>query len=263
MIDTHCHLDMCADPDGAVDPQLAALVTVGINVERNARALELASRHDTVWAAVGLHPNSAAEAASANVRDAITLQAQQARVVAIGETGFDTHWQDATPAEQRYSFDWQAELARELGKPLILHVRDAQGTDDASQAAIAALRANGYGHGILHCCNGHQELLATGLELGWSVSFAGNVTFPKAALLHEAARIVPDDRLLVETDSPYLAPVPQRGKRNTPAFVRYTAAFLAQLRNQEPVDLEALTDANAIRVFNLPLSGSAQAGGVK
>lgn len=262
MIDTHCHLDMCADPDGAVDPQLRALITIGVNVERNVQALKLAQRHDTVWAGIGLHPNSAGEAATPAVRDAVELQARQPRVVAIGETGFDTHWQDATLAEQRYSFDWQAELAQELNLPLILHVRDAQGSDDASQAAIAALTSSGYGRGILHCCNGHPQLLATGLELGWLVSFAGNVTFPKATLLHDAARSVPADRLLVETDSPYLAPVPERGKRNTPAFVRHTAAFVAQLRNEDPAELEALTDANAIRAFNLQLPGNSPAGGV-
>jgi TatD DNase family protein len=251
---------MCADPEAAIDPELKALITVGINVERNALALDLAQRHDTVWAAVGLHPNSAAEAASAEVRTTIAAQARHERVVAIGETGFDTHWQAATLAQQRAAIDWHAELARELDKPLILHVRDQAGQDDASRAAIRALQETGWPRGILHCCNGHEGLLAAGLELGWFVSFAGNVTFPKATALHAAARSVPAGRLLLETDSPYLAPVPRRGKRNTPGFVKYTAAFLAQLRETELAELEAVTDDNAIRAFSLPLPSSSGSG---
>jgi TatD DNase family protein len=254
MIDSHCHLDLCPDPDAAVDAELAALITVGTDADRNELALALAGRHANVWAAIGLHPNGAAAASSAGVRARIESQARGQRVVAIGETGFDTHWQEATLEQQRYAFDWQAQLARELDLPLILHVRDSEGADDASRAAIRALQETGWHRGILHCCNGHPGLLEAALELGWFVSFAGNLTYPKATVLHDAARVVPLNRLLVETDSPYLAPVPMRGKRNTPGFVRHTAAFLAELRALDPVQLEAVTDANAVRAFSLPLA---------
>ena len=174
-------------------------------------------------------------------------------MVAIGETGFDTHWDDETLESQRRAFDWQAELARRLDKPLILHVRDAQGREDASLAAAAAIREAGHRRGILHCFNGHAGLLEAGLALGWMVSFAGNVTYKSAGALRDAARAVPEDRLLVETDSPYLAPVPMRGRRNTPAYVRHTAELVAEVRGVTLDALEPVLDRNATRVYGLPL----------
>lgn len=251
MIDSHCHLDACDDPEAAVDPGLAAMVTIGTSLESIERALALAAAHANVWAAVGIHPNEASAALDPEVRRRVEQAARGERVVGIGETGFDTHWEDETLDTQRRAFDWHADLARRLDKPLVLHVRDRQGRDDASRAAAAALREAGWTRGILHCCNGHEELLRTGLELGWMVSFAGNLTYKSAGDLREAAGRVPLDRLLVETDSPYLAPVPMRGKRNTPAYVRHTAAALAELRGMAPEELEPVLDANAARVYGL------------
>ena len=249
MIDTHCHLDMCRDPDVAADNDLAAMVTVGISVDRSRAAIELARRHPRVHATVGIHPNSASDAADERVRDAIESLARDPHVVAIGETGFDTHWEDETLATQRAAFDWQAELARRAGLPLILHVRDRQGTDGASRAAAEALRDAGWERGILHCSNGHAGLLEVGLDLGWFVSFAGNLTYRSADDLREAARTVPLDRLLVETDSPYLTPEPRRGSRNEPANVRLTAGVLAEVRGMRLDALEERLDANARRVY--------------
>ncbi len=251
MIDSHCHLDACEDPELAVDADLRAIVTVGTGVESSLAVLELATRHPNVWVATGVHPNEASTADEAGVRERIEAIALDERVVAIGETGFDDHWQDETLDTQARSFHWQADLARRLNKALIVHVRDAAGDDAASRAAIAALRSAGHTRGVLHCCNGHPELIDTGLELGWYVSFAGNLTYPSAGLLREAAARVPLDRLLVETDSPYLAPVPKRGRRNTPAYVRHTAAALAELRKLEFAALEAATDANATALYGL------------
>ena len=253
MIDSHCHLDACDDPEGAVDPSLRALVTVGTTLDGDREVLRLADAHPNVWAAVGIHPNNASDADDSAVREAVTALAEHPRVVAIGETGFDTHWDDETLASQRRAFDWQAALARRLDKPLILHVRDGQGREDASLAAAAAIREAGHRRGILHCFNGHAGLLDAGLALGWMVSFAGNVTFKSAAALREAARTVPEDRLLVETDSPYLAPVPMRGRRNTPAYVRHTAEFVAELRGGTLDALEPVLDGNAARVYGLLL----------
>ena len=252
MTDSHCHLDACADAAAAVDPTLRAIVTIGTDAASVERAVALASAHPNVWAGVGIHPNNASDADDAEVRRAVEAAASAPRVVAVGETGFDSHWQDETLDTQRRAFDWQAGLAAALGKPLVLHVRDAQGRDDASRAAARALSETGYRRGILHCCNGHRELLEVGLELGWMVSFAGNLTYKSAANLREAAARVPLERLLVETDSPYLAPVPMRGRRNTPAYVRHTAAALAEVREMALEELEAVLDANAARVYDLP-----------
>ncbi len=254
MIDTHCHLDRVGDLASALENDLSALVTIGTDPERSQTAVELAAAEPRVFASVGLHPSDADRYADGSVREAIEALARAPRVVAIGETGFDTYWvADALPAQRR-SFTWQAELARALDRPLVLHVRDGDGREDASLAAAEMLREQGWGRGILHCCNGHEGLLAAGLELGWFVSFAGNLTYPRATRIHEAARAVPEERLLVETDAPYLAPVPYRGRRNLPGYVVHTAAALARLRDVEPLELERRLDANARRCYDLPLA---------
>lgn len=249
MIDSHCHLDYCEDPKAAADPQLKALVSVGTNVERSKKTLQLCETFDNVWAAVGIHPNSASDAKNENVRASIEKLAQHPKVVAIGETGFDTYWDKESLDTQREAFLWQVGLARELNKALILHVRDKQHGEDASLTAAQMLREADYAKGILHCFNGHEGLLEVGLELGWMVSFAGNLTYKKATLLHDSAKRISQDRLLVETDSPYLTPVPHRGKRNVPANVRHTAEFLADLRGESLDEVEAYTDANALRIY--------------
>lgn len=252
MIDSHCHLDHCPDPYQAADPRLRAIVTVGTSASRNRRAVALAREVPNVWAAVGIHPNNASDAEDAGVRAEAEELARDARVVAVGETGFDTHWEKETLASQRQAFDWHARLAAGLELPLILHVRDRQGSDDASRAAEEAIRAAGHRQGVLHCFNGDDELMTAALELGWMISFAGNLTYPSAGPLRDAARRVPRDRLMVETDSPFLAPVPQRGRKNTPAFVRHTAAKLAEVLEIEPGELEAITDGNATDFYRLP-----------
>lgn len=252
MIDTHCHLDRCEDLALALDNDLRAMVTIGTDAERSEAAVGIAEREPRVFAAVGVHPNDASRAGDPDERVRIAELAGHPRVVAIGETGFDTHWRDETLATQRAAFDWHAELAAEVGKPLILHVRDRQGSDDASRAAAEAVVSARGVPGVLHCCNGHGGLLAAGLEAGWMVSFAGNVTYKSASDLRAAATEVPADRLLVETDAPFLTPVPKRGARNVPGFVRYTARVLAETRGVSAVDLEATLDANAERFYRLP-----------
>lgn len=252
MTDSHCHLDRLEDPAAGVDPDLKAIVTVGTSPARNDAAIALAASHPNVWAVVGIHPGDAELAADADVLDEVRRQARQPRVVGIGETGFDTHWEADKLREQQLAFDFQAELAAELDLPLVLHVRDRQGGRTASEAACLALANAGWRRGVLHCFNGDAELLELGLELGWYVSFAGNVTYKNATILQEAASEIPPERLLLETDSPYLAPVPKRGRRNTPAYVWHTAAFVADLRGIAPEELERATDANAARLFGLP-----------
>jgi TatD DNase family protein len=254
VIDTHCHLDRVPDLDAALANDLRAMVTIGTDPARSDQAVRLAETHPRVVAAVGLHPNEASLADDAEARARVAELARHPRVVALGETGFDTHWRDETLATQRRAFDWHAEQARATGKPLILHVRDGRGREDASLAAAEALRAHPDVPGVLHCFAGHPELLRTGLELGWMVSFAGNLTYERATAIHAAARAVPEERLLVETDAPFLAPVPHRGERTLPGWVRHTAAALAELRGAPLARLEPLLDANAIRFYRLPSS---------
>ena len=250
MTDSHCHLTRMPDPDAAVTASgLDWLVTVGTSLSDSRAAFAVAGRHPNVRVAVGVHPNEASRAADPDVRAGIEELAEDPLVVALGETGFDTHWEDETLAEQAHAFEWHAGLAARLGKPLVLHVRDAQGKDDASRAAAEAITASGLRHGVLHCFNGDATLLDAGLRAGWHVSFAGNLTYPSAAVIREAAKDVPEDRLLVETDSPFLAPVPHRGKPNAPALVRHTAAKLAEVRGVDENYLEGVLDANAARLF--------------
>lgn len=256
MIDSHCHLDRCEQPQAAIDTTLAAMVTVGTDLPRSRWAVATAERNPNVFAAVGIHPNDAA-AADASTRAAIEELAAHPLVVAIGETGFDRYWDSQTPAAQMAAFEWQADLARRSGKALILHVRDKQGSALAHSEAAAALRASGHRRGVLHCFSGNLELLEAGLQLGWHVSFAGNLTYKSAADLREVATRVPLDRLLVETDAPFLAPVPKRGKRNEPAWVRYTAAALAEVRGIPLPELEQALDANAQHLFGLTESRAA------
>lgn len=263
MTDSHCHLTRMPDPDAAVASSgLDWLVTVGTSLGDSRAALELAGRHPNVRVAVGVHPNEASLARDPGVRAGIEELAEDGLVVALGETGFDTHWQEETLQSQAAAFEWHAELAARLGKPLVLHVRDAQGKDDASRTAAEAISASGVRKGVLHCFNGHATLLEAGLRAGWHVSFAGNLTYPSATAIRDSAKQVPEDRLLVETDSPFLAPVPHRGKPNEPALVHHTAAKLAEVRGVEEEQLESVLDANAARLFGWePPAAAASRGG--
>lgn len=250
MTDSHCHLTRLADPDaGVTGSGLDWIVTVGTSLQDSRAALEVARRHENVRVAIGVHPNEASRVKDPAVRAGIEALVSDPLVVALGETGFDTHWDDETLSSQGEAFEWHAELALRSGKPLVLHVRDAQGKDDASRAAAEAITSSGVSRGVLHCFNGDPALLEAGLAAGWHVSFAGNLTYPSAGVIRDAAASVPEERLLVETDSPFLAPVPHRGKPNSPALVRHTAARLAAVRGEDEARLERVLDANAAALF--------------
>lgn len=257
MIDAHCHLDRCADPHAAADPSLAAIVTVGTSLPRSLVAVELATRYPNVYAAIGVHPNEASALFASGVREGLEELVSHECVVAVGETGFDDYWKDETLEAQRAAFDWHAALAAAHDKALVLHVRDAQGSQAASLAAADGVtRAAGLGvrRGVLHCFNAHPALLEAGLGAGWWFSFAGNLTYKSANGLRAAAADLPRDRLVVETDSPYLAPEPLRGKPNVPANVRHTAARLAEVLGVPVTDLELELDANARALYRLAIS---------
>jgi TatD DNase family protein len=211
------------------------------------------SESPELYASVGVHPHEAAKVRDEHY-DELTRLARHERVVGWGEIGLD-YFYDHSPREvQQQVFARQMELARAAVKPIIIHCRPSQNSDNAWQDCLALVRkhwaASGRG-GVLHCFTGEWEHAQAALEMGFYVSFAGNVTFAKAENIRDAARRVPADRLLVETDSPYLAPVPHRGERNEPAFVIATARYVAGLRGVSEQELAAATAANFRRLFGI------------
>jgi len=246
MIDTHAHLAALDGPDAVVERAAAAgvtrILTVGTSVEDGRRTLALAEAHDGVFAILGIHPHAAGETTDDDV-DALRELLAHPKAVAVGETGLDWFRDYAPRDAQQRLFAQQLELAADLGKPVVIHTRAA---DDDTLAALV-------GHDgtvVLHCFSS-PHLLPAALEHRWYVSFAGNASFPKAVDLRLAATEVPADRILAETDSPYLAPQPLRGRPNEPAFVVHTLAALAQARGDDPADLARQIDANATACFGL------------
>ena len=248
MIDTHAHLDACADPADelvarAHEAGVDRIVSVGSGIESCRETLAIARRHDGVFAALGVHPHQAAEPDATRLDELVELLADE-RAVAVGETGLDFYRDYAPHDRQRELFERELELAAELGKPVVVHTRAASNETAAALESFA-------GTVVLHCFSS-PELVPVALERGYFLSFAGNVTYPKAEELREAARAVPRDRLLAETDSPYLAPQPRRGRANEPANVVHTVAALAEARGEDPSELAEQLDANARAAFRLP-----------
>jgi TatD DNase family protein len=247
MIDTHAHLDAL---DGAPGDALgraravgvSRVVTIGTGIDSCRRALAIAESETGVVAALGIDPHRAATAEAERV-DELRDLVRHPRAVAVGETGLDGHHGAGTLREQRLLFDAQLALADELDVPVVIHSREAS---DETAAALSHFD----GTVVLHCFS-EPELLAIALERGYYVSFAGNVTYPKAESLRDCAARVPDDRLLAETDSPYLAPQPVRGRPNEPMHVRHTVATLADVRSVEVEELEAQLDSNALTALRL------------
>jgi len=247
VIDTHAHLDALDDPSAAVvrarEAGVTGILTVGTNVEMCRWALSFAEEHDGVYAVLGIHPHSADEIDDHAVPD-VSAMLSHPRAVAVGEIGLD-YYRDYAPRDaQQRLFDRLLGVAAEMGKPVVIHTRAA---DADTLAALAGFE----GTVVLHCFSS-IALLPTALERGYYVSFAGNVTFPKASELRIAASRVPPDRLLAETDTPYLAPQPVRGRTNEPAYVVHTLAALADARGEDPTALEAQVEANAAAAFGLP-----------
>lgn len=254
MIDSHCHLGLC---EPGVDELLAEargagvsrMLTVGLGEDSNPEVIELAGEHEEVYASVGRHPNSAAGFDDAAAEELQRLAASPG-VVAVGETGLDWYREGTPPDEQRRAFSAQIAVARAVAKPVVIHVRDRDGSQEAVEEAFATLAAEAEGVDvILHCFSAAPEWVSTAAERGWYCSFAGNVTYPKAEPLREAAALVPEELLLVETDSPYLAPQQVRGKPNQPANVVATAERVAEVRGVGYEHLERVVEANAARVF--------------
>ena len=254
LFDTHAHLDEDAfsqDADEVVSRAVASGVTtmlaVATTLESSRSTIALAARFPNVFASVGIHPNYAVQAKQGDW-EAIEELASSPKVIAIGETGLDRYW-DHTPFDVQLDyFRRQIELAGRRDVPFIVHCREAE---PDVVAVLREMAGEGPLKGIMHSFCGGRATLDAALELGLHISFAGMLTFKKNVELRELAKTIPLDRLLVETDSPYLAPQPNRGKRNEPAFVRHTAECLAEVRGKTLEEIAAITTANAKRLFQL------------
>jgi len=258
-IDTHAHLyfdKFDADRDAVIERARTRgfrhVINIGCDVATSMQCLELAAAYPGFcYAAVGLHPNEA-KVSEAELDDILAalegmVEAHPAAVRAIGEIGLDTYWDRAPIEDQERAFRAQIELARRTERPIVNHCRDAW----PETLAIIADAADGL-CGVFHCFGGTPAEAVRAVELGWFVSFAGNVSYPKAQPLRDAAREVPLERLLLETDSPFLAPQPKRGQRNEPVYSLHTAATLAEVKETDLDTILSTTTANARRLFQLP-----------
>ena len=252
LVDSHCHLDFPAF-DGeledivrrAVDANVDWMLTIGTHVTRFDGVLALAEAYDTIFCTVGIHPHEAGSEPEVTAEHLVRM-ARHPKVVGFGETGLDFFYDHSPRDRQERSFRVHIAAARQSGLPVVIHTRDA----DADLARILREEfAEGPFAGVLHCFSSGRDLAEVAVDLGLYVSFSGIVTFKKAEALREVAATVPLERLLVETDAPYLAPVPRRGKRNEPAYVAHTAARIAEIRGMEEGAFAAATTDNFFRLF--------------
>jgi len=248
MIDTHCHLDMFDDSDAVIrrakDAGIDSLITIGSDFKSNLKNLSISLAHDPVYASVGIHPHDAKDFTDetyAQIRD----WTKGKKVVAIGETGLDYHYDHSPRDVQRGVFRKHLDLAGETGLPVLIHSREAK------KDTLEILEKSGISKGAFHCFSGDLEMAEKVMEMGFSISIAGPVTFKNAKKLLEVARDIPDDYLLVETDAPYLAPEPVRGKTNEPSYMVHTVRRLAELRGVSPEDIGRITTLNAKRLFKI------------
>ncbi len=253
MIDSHTHLFLCEKPEAdlvsaAASAGVTRMLNIGLDAETNAGAIASAERNGAVFASVGRHPNDAAGFDQAAAAELVRLGAHE-KVRAIGETGLDYYRDTASADDQRRAFAAQIEVALELDLPIVIHARDPEGESTAIDEIFTTLDARAAGHTVILHCFSAPRRVADAAERRWYCSLAGNVTYPSAKDLRTAAAQVRDDRILVETDAPYLSPQPLRGKRNEPANVVETARVLAAERGVTYEQLERTVEANARALF--------------
>jgi len=253
LVDSHCHLDFpdfaeerAAIVQRAVAAGVQRMVTISTRVKRFPQILEIANTFEEVYCSVGTHPHNAAEELDVTADELVALSAHP-KVVAIGEAGLDYHYDHAPRDAQAASLRVHIDAARQTGLPLVIHARSA---DDDMAAILREETGKGAFPFVLHCFSSGADLAATGVELGGYVSFSGILTFRNSEAIREIARTVPRERLLVETDAPYLAPVPHRGQRNEPAYVAQTARVLAETIGVDEAAVAALTTENFFRLFS-------------
>jgi len=254
LIDSHCHLDFAdfdAERDELIDRAHASgvkqMVTISTRVRKLDTLLELTERYPSVFCSVGTHPNNADEELDVTADDLVRLAEANGKVVAIGECGLDYFYDTQKPEDQKTGFKRHIEAARRTQLPLVIHSRSA---DDDMAAILTEETGKGAFPFILHCFSAGQALADTGVALGGYVSFSGILTFPKSTELRDIAKTVPMDRLLVETDAPYLAPKRWRGKRNEPSYVVNTAEVLAEVKGASDEEIARITTENAFRCFS-------------
>ena len=254
LIDTHCHLDF---PDFAEERDaiiarahesgVKQMVTISTRVRKLDGLLAITERYPSVFCSVGTHPNNAGDELDVQTEDLVRLSSAHPKIVAIGEAGLDYFYDTQTPADQKTGLIRHIAAARETGLPLVIHSRSA---DEDMIEILTTESGKGAFPFILHCFSSGAELARTGVELGGYVSFSGILTFPKSEDLREIAKSVPLDRLLVETDAPYLAPKRWRGKRNEPSYVVNTAEVLAECKGVSYEAIARITTENALRIFS-------------
>jgi TatD DNase family protein len=252
LVDSHCHLDFPdfqADLDAllgrAADAEVGMMLTIGTKISQFDQVLAIAERYSNVYCTVGIHPHEAGREMKTDAAQLISL-AKHPKVIGFGETGLDYFYDHSPRDQQRAAFRSHIQAARETGLPVVVHTRDA---DDDTAAILTEEAGRGPFTGLIHCFSSSKQLAEKALDLGLYLSLSGIITFNKSEALREIVRDLPLERLLVETDAPYLAPTPKRGKRNEPAFVLHTAAKLAELKGVEAADLAAATTENFLRLF--------------
>lgn len=253
LVDSHCHLDFpeyAGERDAVIERAreagVGAILTISTRLSTFEGVREIAEAFDDVYCSVGVHPHQADAEDGATDAQALVARCSHPRVVGIGETGLDYYYEHSSRERQRAGFRAHLAAAREAGLPVIVHTRDA---DSDTMDILREECGKGHVSGLVHCFTASAALARCALELGFYISFSGIVTFKKADKLQAIAKDVPIDRLLVETDAPFLAPVPKRGKRNEPAFVVYTAEKMAELKGMAPEALAEATTDNFFRLF--------------
>jgi TatD DNase family protein len=253
LIDTHAHLDMDEFKqdieevlERALNGGVSRIITVGIDIPSSLKALELANRYDFIYSSIGYHPHNADGLDTSGLEELSGL-ANESKVVAWGEIGLDFFRRHSTPEKQIAAFEQQLDIAFQYNLPVIIHDRDAH--DEIY--AILNKKKDKNSKGVIHCFSGDYDLAMALIDIGYYISITGTVTYSKAVKVQEVASRIPIDRLLVETDAPFLAPVPKRGKRNEPLFVNYTARKIAQLRGMDFEEFSLKTSENARRLFGI------------
>ena len=255
LIDTHCHLTMPnfdADRSDviqrAIDAGISHMITIGTDIEDSKRAIALAEGYEFIYAAVGIHPHDARDITDIeNVSDTIKILASKKKVVALGETGLDYHYMHSPAEIQQEHFRLEINLAKSLGLPVIVHSREAK-EDTLRILKEEKVEVTG---GVLHCFSGDMDMAEKALNMGLYISFSGVITFKNAKKMHDIVKAIPLNRILIETDAPFLTPVPHRGKRNEPAYVKYTAEKIADIKGISLEELGKTITDNAARLFRL------------
>jgi len=248
MIDTHAHLDMIKNPEDVKESieKLDYIITIGCDKEEIFKAVELSEKYKNVYASIGFHPYDVNDITEEDLELLSEIAKKKDKVVAIGECGLD-YYRDITPKEKQiYFFEKQIEISKKLNLPLIVHSRSAN-RDTVKTLEKFVPYPNS---GIIHCFGGDIPMMEACVEMGFYISFAGNITYPKANELREVLKNVPLDRLLLETDSPFLSPQKKRGKPNKPAYIFYTLEFVSEFLGIDKKELEKITDENALRLFS-------------